>query len=325
MKVLVTGANSLLGTNVILELIERGYTVRGFLRDKKKFKPPTEEPELYEGDISCRDHLSRASKGCSLLIHTAAVTDPALDRRTHEKINTEGTNNVMEAARDAGIKRVVFVSTANTIGHGTMERPGTEAEPPARPFTDLPYALSKIKAEKIVNQSAENYGIKAVTVNPTFIIGPWDSKPGSGKIIMMGYNRRLVFVPPGGKNFIPVKDAAAGVCNALERGKGGERYLLAGENMKYLEFFRLLKDVTKGNSILIPLPKLFLLIAGAGGSLLKLAGRKTAVTITTMRVLCTGNYYSAGKAERELDLPRSSLHVAVKEAVEWFRKHDMIK
>lgn len=324
-RVLVTGANSLLGTNVILELLRREYNVRGFLRNRNKFMPRGLNVELYEGDITNKKELAAALEGCDTAVHIAAVTAPGLSPEIYKKVNINGTSNFVEAAKNYGLKRIVFVSSANTIGYGTATRPGDETAPPKRPFTALPYAASKIRAEEVVLSAAKEAGPEAVIVNPTFMLGAWDSKPGSGQIITMAWGKKIIFAPPGGKNFIPVRDAANGVCNALENGENGERYLLSGVNMKYTEFFRLLRKVTDSDIRLIKLPATFLLIAGFFGSLLYSSGITTRVTLTTMRILCTENYYSSAKAVSKLDLPHSPLENAISEAVEWFIKEGMVK
>jgi dihydroflavonol-4-reductase len=95
-------------------------------------------------------------------------------------------------------------------------------------------------AEELLMKASEKMKTEVVIVNPTFMIGPYDTKPSSGKIILMGYNKRISFLPPGGKNFIHVKDAAAAVCNALKYGKNREKYLLCNENLTYREFFKLM-------------------------------------------------------------------------------------
>ncbi len=324
-RILVTGANSLLGTNVILELLGRGYLVRGFLRDRKKFKPRGLNIELIEGDITNKKELTGALEGCEAAIHTAAVTSPGLSPEIYKRVNINGTLNFTESAKICGLKRIVFVSTANTIGYGNADHPGDETAPPKKPFTGLPYADSKIRAEKIVLSAAAEASPEAVIVNPTFMIGAWDSKPGSGQIITLAWGKKIIFVPPGGKNFIPVADASAGVCNALEKGENGQRYLLAGVNMKYIEFFRLLRKVSNSRSRLVKLPAPFMLAAGFFGSLFYSAGIRTRVTLTTMKILCTYNYYASGKAVDKLDLPLSPLENAIREAVEWFNKEGMLK
>ncbi len=324
-SVLVTGANSLLGTNVIMELLGRGYHVRGFLRNKKKFLPEGTNIELFEGDITRRNELNAAFEGCEAVIHTAAVTEPGLPPRVYHEVNYEGTCNVANAAKKNGLKKLVFVSTANTIGYGSATDPGNEQMPPKKPFTRLPYVQSKLKAEETLLSAAASSPPETVIVNPTFMIGRWDSKPGSGRIITMIWGKRIFFVPPGGKNFIHAADAATGVCNALEKGENGQRYILSGVNMKYIDFFRLVKKIAGSGTILARVSYPLVILAGLPGSVISMTGRQTPVTVTTMKVLCTKNYYTADKARRELGLPCSPVETAVMDAADWFRKQGMLR
>src|SRR5690606_40380940 len=127
-------------------------------------------------------------------------------------------------------------STANTIGYGIDETPGSL--PPMRwPFTRSLYARSKAAAEAYLLRQQDRIAIHII--NPTFMIGPHDSKPSSGRIILQAMQRRIVFYPPGGKNFVAVKNVARSIEKSIRLGKNGQRYLLAGENMSYLQFFRL--------------------------------------------------------------------------------------
>src|SRR5690606_6518134 len=150
--------------------------------------------------------------------------------------NVAGTGNVVQAAIKHGIKKLVYVSTANTFGYGTLEKLGDETIPMKAPFRSAWYAKSKQEGERLALAAKDR--IEVTVVNPTFMIGAWDGKPSSGAIIRMGYNKRFIFHPPGGKNFVNVEEAALGVVRALEQGKNGEAYLLAGENLSYRDFFR---------------------------------------------------------------------------------------
>lgn len=323
-KVLVTGANGFLATNTIAELVSAGYCVRGILRRKKAYiGKECEALELKEGDFTDSAFISEAVRGCDFIVHIAAMTGQAGDSREYERVNVEATEKLVQAGIEAGIRRMIYVSSANALAYGTMENPGDETRPTIPPFTESPYAMSKRKAQEMLSGYTDR--IEIVTVNPTFMLGPMDARPSSGRIIMMGYGRRVMAAPPGGKNFVHVRDAAKGIVAALTKGRNGEAYLLAGENMDYVTFYKTLSGLSGKRMRIIRIPKPVLLAAGCICSALYRIGIKTDATLTNMKLLCVGNYYSHEKAERELGITFRTTEEAVSDALEWFKGHGMIK
>lgn len=324
MTVLVTGANGLLATNTIIALLSRGYRVKGLVRDARKFMLPLHDNlELAVGDIMDTASLKRAVSGCDGIIHCAATTDQnLLHYEDYHRINVTGTDNIIEAAISHGLKKIVYVSTANTFGYGTLQQPGDENIAIREPFKSAWYAKSKLQGERRV-LTAQNR-IEVTVVNPTFMLGAYDGKPSSGAIIRMGYRKRLIFHPPGGKNFVNVEDAAHGVVSALEHGKNGAAYLLAGENLSYREFFGKLARQTDTRPFFITLPKPLLLTLGYIGNLARAVGIRTALSSTNMRILCVKNYYSNNKAQKELGITFRPIEAGIDDAVKWFRQHRML-
>jgi dihydroflavonol-4-reductase len=317
-KVLVTGANGLLATNVIAELLTEGYRVRGLIRNPSNFRYGQHPHlELLQGDITNQQDIETAVQGCDYVVHVAALTVQHLRHYAdYQGVNVAATRNLIEAAVRSNATKFVYVSTANTFGYGTKEAPGCEDLPIARPFDKSLYALSKLEgqSEALSYQSK----INVVVVNPTFMLGPYDSKPSSGRIVLLGQRKRILFYPPGGKNFIHVQDAARGVVKALEKGKNGEAYLLANENLSYKEFFQKMASRTGNHPLLIMAPRPLLLAAGAVGSILRILGVKTEVSLTNMRILCINNYYSNEKAVKAFGLSVQPIEKAIVDCLEWF-------
>jgi dihydroflavonol-4-reductase len=327
MKVLVTGANGLLGANVVRELESRGKEVRVLVRPTAGLSAlEGTGAEVVHGDILDRQSLDRAMKGCDTVIHAAANTSQWPVRYSfYEPVNVLGTQNVMEACRENGISRVIYVSTANTFGPGTKEYPGTELSEFSGFRVGSGYMISKYVAQQNVLMEVEKHNTPVVIVNPTFMIGPYDSKPSSGKIILMGLNKRVQVYPDGGKNFIHVRDAATGVCNAMERGRVGGCYLLAHENLTYREFYERLNRVAGQRPSMVKVPSLVLQAAGRIGTLIERTGKKAApLNHVNARLLTIGNYYSGKKAVQELGLPQTPIETAITEALSWFRSTSMI-
>ncbi len=327
MRVLVTGANSLLGTNLLLELLkDRYYQVRGMVRSKNRMQFHHPDLEVVLGDVRYKETLSKAFSNYDVVIHTAANTSQkSLHYRDYSDVNVEGTLNVLTVAKASGVKRVIVVSSANAFAYGSMEQPGTEAYPINYPFSRAGYARSKFEAQQAALNFSKKGSPEVIIVNPTFMIGGYDQKPSSGTIITRGYKKRTIFVPPGGKNFVHVRDVAAAICNAIHMGKPGSCYLLANKNMTYKTFYKKLNEATGQNSRIVVLPKFVLLGMGCIGSVLAHLGIANSMHYINMRILCTKNYYTNRKAVRELGLRETPITEAISEALEWFLESGMLK
>ncbi len=321
-RVLVTGANSFLAGNAITGLLRRGYMVRGMLRKTSRLMIQHSNLEHFYGNITDEKDVMEAAKGCEIIIHIAAITDQSIaDYCMYEKVNIGGTRNIIKASLANKVRKVVYVSTANVFGYGTKDVPGDETRPMKPPFTGSGYAVSKAEAQQLIMKELRGSGTAVTVVNPTFMIGPYDHKISSNRIILRAAGRRILFIPPGGKNFIHVRDAAAGICNAIEHGNDGESYILANENLTYKEFYLKMSVITKQNPIFITIPKYLLLLAGLAGEIARSAGINTELCITNMKIISLGNYYCAGKALVFLNLPQTPTEKAIEEAISWFRNN----
>lgn len=314
--VLVTGANGLLGTNVVLELLRRGYAVKGLVRSRRRFIDYS-DPHLHlvTGDIRDVPSLQAASRGCDYIVHTAADTSQKhLKISDYDPVNPEGTENILNLCRQKGIERLVYIGTANTCGYGSKDNPGDGQAPSMPPFSRCLYALSKVKTQELVDAAVAE-GLDIVTINPTFMIGPYDYKPSSGRIINMALNRKVVFYPPGGKNFVHATDVARGVVTALEDGMAGEKYLMAGENLSYRDFFQIISRLTGQHPLMIRLPRPLLMAFGLVGDGLRSLGAKIALSSNNMKILCINNFYTSQKALSRFNMSFLTTEEAVRDAL----------
>ena len=322
-KVLVTGANGLLGTNTVLELLEQGFYVKALIRNINNFIDCSHiNLELVVGDITEYSSIEPFVKDCDYIVHTAANTSQNLLKVSdYDKANIKGTKNIIDICKNYKIQRLIYIGTANTFGYGSLEDLGNEEKPIRKPFTKSFYALSKLKAQKLIDNSSSE--IDVVTVSPTFMIGAYDAKPSSGKIILMSIKKNVLFYPPGGKNFIHVKDVSKGVVNVLKNGENGETYLLSNENISYKNFFKIVTKKTNGNPVMIKLPKFILYVTGIIGEILRFFCIKTAISLTNMKILMVNNYYSNQKVIDKFKTEFLSTEKAVEDAVKWFKKERM--
>lgn len=324
-KVLVTGANGLLGSHIVRQLLKKNYKVKALIRKESNLFALKElDIEFFNGDITKKSDVLSAASDCNFLIHCAAKTSQKpLDVEAFKAANIKSTEHCIEASKKYQLKRFVFVSSANALGNGTKDDPGNEEKPFMPWLKKSGYAYSKFIAQQMVINETKNSNLDAVVVNPTFIIGEMDIKQGSGEIFSHILNKPVAFYPPGGKNFVDAEAAAIGTVNAMEKGKSGECYLLAGENMTYKNFYKLSSKITGQNPLLFPIPRSILIALGYLGDFSeKVLNIPVSLSKVNARMLCEDNYYTPAKAMKELDFPLVPAHFAVKKAIDWFRANN---
>jgi nucleoside-diphosphate-sugar epimerase len=320
MRVFVTGANGLVGANVSERLMTQGHSVTGLVRDIIRYPGKTGKGiRLVTGDITDIASFREEMKGCDSLVHAAALTDMGLPRYTrYRQVNVKATADLMEAAAECGIRKVVYISSANTIGYGTATEPGNEDTPLRYPHTESLYARSKTEAEEIVKSWS---GVMEVVIlNPVFILGRYASADGSGRLVEMGRCKRVIFYPPGGKSFVHVADVAEAVEALLssERREHARQYLLAGDNLTYREFFKLLTRITGEKPLLIQVPSFILLLAAIPGTLLRAAGFRSELSLANLQILAANTFYTGKRSEEMLGIRYKSTGSAVRDTLKWF-------
>lgn len=323
MKVLVTGANGLLASNLVRELLHSGYEVRGMVRGNSNLLSLKKvDVEIFKGEINNPTDIRNAFAGCEVVVHAAANTSQwPTHYEAYKRTNVDATQFLLDEAVRRNIEKFIFVSSANVFDPGTKEEPGTE-ESPFSKNGKSGYMLSKYVAQNLVLDEFRRSGLPTVVVNPTFMLGKYDAKPSSGQIILMAHGKNLMTCPPGGKNFVHVADVARGIVNSISMGKPGECYLLAGENLSYAEFFEKMKLVTGYPRKQIRLSRSLIGIAGEMGSFLESIRKKPAkLNAVNARLLCADNYYSAAKAVNDIQLPQTPISQAIEDAMEWFEQY----
>ncbi|HEY0029949.1 MAG TPA: NAD-dependent epimerase/dehydratase family protein [Bacteroidia bacterium] len=328
-KVFLTGPDGLLGSNIVRELLNRKYEVRVMLFHQREPITLAGLPiEIVYGNISNKEELIELSKGCDYFINVAAITDMWPSRgEIYFKINVNGAENVIEAALHNKVKRLVHVGSASSFGYGTLEHPGDETCPFKSGKYKVDYIDSKREGQLKVQEAVAKRGLNAVVVCPTFMIGPFDSKPSSGTMIIALAEGKVPAFSSGGKNWVYVKDVAMGVCNAMTMGRAGEAYILGGENMTYVVAMKRIAaalDQKKVPKFIVP--NVILKLAGLYGSISSAITHKAPkLTINLAQIACDGHYFSPQKAIDELKMPQTPIEVGVKEAKEWFIENGYLK
>ena len=323
MKVIVTGPDGVLGSNLVRELIARDYQVSVLILEGTTSKTLDGlDINRFYGNILDKDSLNAAFTGQDIAIHCAASTSmyPARDAFVN-RVNIEGTENVIQAVKDNKIKRLVYVGTANSFGNGSsLDDLGDETNEYTAYKYGLDYMDSKKKAQDVLLDAVKNDGLPAIVVNPTFMIGPYDSKPSSGTLVLAIYNGKVPGYTRGGKNYIAVKDAAVAIANGITMGRIGECYILGNENLSYRDAFDKIAQSIGGKAPKIVMANSVMRTYGSINSFFAKTFRyKPAVTKELAAISCDSFYYSANKARKELQLPSTPMEEAFKECLEWYK------
>jgi len=325
---LITGATGLLGGNLARHLWSQGERdLRVLVRkDSKTLALDDLQVERVCGDIRDPDSLNKALQGIEQVYHCAAsVSQWGPGRQQSYQVNVLGTVRVMEASLRAGVRRVVYVSTVDTLGLSSLENPADENWPEHESMAKFhnPYIDTKYQAEREAEKFLKQ-GLDLVIVKPSYMIGEWDVKPTSGQMIVQVAKGRAPAYPGGGNNFVDVLDVCEGMSLAMAKGRSGESYILANDqgNMTYKDFFSLVAGIAgvKPPRFQIPYSAAML-----GGYVFDILGRlfklEPDVNSITAAMGYAPHYFTSRKAVRELGMPQSGIEGAVKRALEWFTRH----
>lgn len=283
------------------------------------------EAEVITGDLRNRPSLDRAVAGCGALFHVAAdyrlwAKDPSELYRS----NVEGTRNILAAALDAGLERVVYTSTVGCIGI-PVDRPGSEDAEVHREDMAGAYKRSKFEAELVALEFA-SAGLPVVIVNPTAPVGDHDFKPTpTGKIVLDFLKGAMPAFVDTGLNLVDVEDTAEGHLLAFDQGQPGERYILGAENLTLEQILERLAKISGGKAPRWRIPYAVAYLAGlASTGWANLTGSEPRAPLDAVRMARKKMFVSADKAKRELGFNPRPVDGALKRAVDWFRANGYV-
>ena len=324
MKTLVTGASGFVGSAVLRRLVEAGHRVRALVRptsDRRNLAGV--ECEVATGDLDDRAALDRAVAGCDALFHVAAdyrlwVTDAAAMYRS----NVEGTRQLMLAAAEAGVRRIVYTSSVATLGLRPDGTPADEATAAGAGDMIGHYKKSKFLAEAEVRRLIETEGLPAVIVKPSTPFGPRDVKPTpTGRVVVEAAAGRMPAYVDTGLNVVHVEDVAAGHLLAFEKGEVGESYILGGEDMTLRALLETVAELAGRRPPRLRVPHWAVLpVAYAAEAIARRSGRgDPIVTVDGVRMSRKRMYFSSDKARRDLGYAPRPGAEALRDALDWFR------
>ena len=318
----VTGATGLVGNNLVRLLANRGQSVRVVVRSAATAnRCLTRLPlDVRVGALEDQRAILQAIEGAAVVVHAAAMVHCGWRHSAEmHAANVAGTRVVAEAARRAGA-RLVHVSSVDALG---LRADGVLAdeETPAGGMVECPYVVTKRAAEAVVLDEV-NRGLDAVIVNPVYMLGPWDWKPSSGRMLLEVGAGRGLFAPAGANDFVDVRDVAAGIISAAERGRTGRRYILGGHPLSYFDAWRLFARVTGRMQPLGIAPLPIVRMAGWCGDLVAMvARREPPVNSAAVGMSLLKHNFSCARAETELGYFYRPLEATVTDAWQWVIDH----
>ena len=322
MRIFVTGATGFIGTALCNELVQHGNIIHALYRNDNKVKCLNHKNIIpIKGDILDKQSIKNALKDCEQVYHTAAFTDVWTgNNKLIYDLNVAGTINVFDAALEAGIKRVVFTSTAGVIGPSTNNTVDENTQQTTGFF--LEYERTKAIAEDICKEYIKK-GLSVVIVNPTRVYGPgWLNKSNSVTIMIRSYIKgKWRIIPGNGKsigNYVFINDVVSGHIMAMNKGIAGERYILGGENTSFTAFFKTLDRVSGKHRLMIRLPLFFMLfIAYTVIIFAKITGVKPFITPSHVKKYNYNWDISSAKAVSQLGYSITALKEGMEKTINW--------
>lgn len=331
MKILVTGSTGFIGSQLCRALVQEGHHVLAFHRASSSLRGLEGIPdcagqpaggclEHVLGDLTQPDTLAAALPGVEAIFHTAGLVGAGSQPGRLYAVNVEGTRALLQAAQEAGVRRVVHTSSVAALG----VPPGGPAPVDERHTWNFApqrwqYGYAKYLAEMEV-QKAVAAGLDVVIVNPAIVVGAGDFYNASRSILARAARRQVPFVVEGGSNVVHIADVVAGHIAALQRGRRGERYILSGQNLSHLEFIQAICAAAG-----VPAPSLVL-----PAGLMRAAARPLTwlqpfidLPVSASLLYLAGYYfyYDNSKARDELGLPEPHPAAeAIHEALDWLKE-----
>jgi dihydroflavonol-4-reductase len=323
MQVLLTGATGFLGSHVARALVAGGHTVRALARPGSSRGILSDVPELewVTGDVVDAGSLRAAVRGCEAVVHAAAMVAFAPKEAARQReVNVEGTRHVLEAARAAGVRRLVHTSSIAAVGRppvgGVADEETRYDWPPG-----LGYNESKRDSERLVRRAE---GIETICVNPSLVFGPGEVYKRTLPLFRLVKWGLLPLVPPGGTTLCDVRDVAAAHVAALTRGEPGARYITGGPHLTFRQLATTIAEVTHGARPIAELPAALMRAAALPVVALHRLGVPLPFSPGNVAYLGNYGYYSSARAEAALGYRTRDAAETLGDSARWYTTQGLL-
>ncbi|QEC52524.1 farnesol dehydrogenase [Anseongella ginsenosidimutans] len=326
MKIFITGATGFIGKHLALKLAAEGHRVHALARPSAATEDLVRAGvQLFKGDLLAPGSIAEAMQDCREVFHLAGFARAwHKDRSTFHRVNVTGTKNVLDAAMQLGVLKVVAASTAGVFPPALNGRPVTETAA-RRPDLYTEYERTKNEGEELAAKYAAR-GLPVVIINPTKVFGPGPvDESNSATLMIRNYLRGTWKIIPGnGKgvmDYVYVEDVAEGIRRAMEKGRPGERYILGGENVSYDRFFKTVAGYMESPRRLFKMPvALIMSIAGLDAAKARITGLKPLITPEWVRKIPYNWSKDSAKAKSELGYSARPFDEAVRLTIAWLQQ-----
>lgn len=325
MKVAVTGANGHLGANLCRQLLDQGYKINALIHNEKEALYGL-DINLFSGDVTDYATLKEVFRGCEIVFHLAAkISIHSTDKAKIFSVNVKGTENVLKACVQSGIRRMIHLSTIHTYQQKPLDEKLDELSPVIKNSRFI-YKIAKAQSEeKLVNDNSDT---EVIILNPSSIIGPFDFQPSlMGTLQIKLYSRNLPGLVHGGYNWVDVRDVSSAAISAIDKGVPGEKYILSGKWTSLAEFASIMERES-GTSINIRIIPDFIAKLGVPfiSMYSKLKNESPLYTFDSLKILKSGNRcIDHSKAKRVLGFNPRPLEETIKDTYLWFKENNYLK
>ncbi len=332
MQAFVTGSTGLLGNNLVRLLIEQGYRVKALVRSKTKAAKLFGDLDvsLVEGDMLDINSFACELAGCDVLFHAAAYFREYYQPGNHwqmlEDINVTGTMRLLSEAEKQGVKKVIYISSAGPIGMKADGVPGDESTLSDPQSVKNLYFKSKVIAETAIYEFLRQHLLPVVLILPGWMFGPQDAAPtGSGQLVLDYLAQKIPGILDGGTCMVDARDVAQAAINAVEKGKSGDRYIVAGQYLSMEDLFKTLEKVTS-----IPCPQrrfpyqMTVVYAWLADIYARLTKTKSVLPLEGIRTMHLKRQVTSAKAIAQLAASFRPLEETLHDVVDWYRRQNYL-
>lgn len=338
-KVLVTGATGFLGVHLVKALVKNNYSVSILHRASSNLDPflslrssgssgsSSVGPSIIyvQGDVTDKSSVDKVILGQDYVFHLAGlISSSRKDKVLMQKINVEGTKNIVASCVRHSVKRLIYISSVVTIGASTNKEILNEESVYDDKLNKLSYFDTKKQAEELVHFAVHNQNLQAIVLNPSTVYGEGDVKKESRKLQKLAAIGKLPFYTQGGVSVAAVEDVVQAMINSISMGKIGERYILAGENIDIQNLLNCISNISKVRGPFLKVPQFLFYILGFMGDLLSYVGISFPFTIEKVKVASLYHWFDSSKAQRELNFTSRPAKEAIKKSVLWSKKNKFI-